>query len=117
LTVADLYPVPNMAEMLIQIGNVQYLSALDMARGYNQILLKEVDRVKSAFTVRQIGQFIFNYMPFGMQNSGSTFQRMVDNILSPCSEIEFAYVDDLVIFSSSWTDHLKHLEVVFKIID
>jgi hypothetical protein len=51
-------------------------------------------------------------MPFGMQNSTGTFQRLVDIVLEGCQSYARAYVDDIVVYSGTWSEHLRHLEEV-----
>jgi hypothetical protein len=51
-------------------------------------------------------------MPFGMMNSSATFQRLVDQVLKDCKPYCRQYIDDIAIFSDTWEDHLKHLDVV-----
>ena len=51
----------------------------------------------------------FRRMPFGLQGVAATFQRMMDRLLDGWCQFANAYLDDLVIFSSSWPEHLQHL--------
>jgi hypothetical protein len=53
-------------------------------------------------------------MPFGLKTAGNTFQRVMDIILAPCTEFAGAYIDDTIVNSQSWKDHLRHLESVFE---
>ena len=71
------------------------------------------DRSKTAF-MAPMGKFEFTRMPFGLKGAPTTFQRLMDVILSPCTRFARAYQDDIVIFSESWEEHLEHLEEVFR---
>ena len=53
-------------------------------------------------------------MPFGLQGAPATFQRMMDYLVDGCGAFAAAYLDDLVVFSGSWEDHLIHLIKIFK---
>ena len=53
----------------------------------------------------RMGKFQFVRMPFGLKGAPTTFQRLMDVVLGPC--------DDIIVFSSTWSDHLRHLEEVF----
>ncbi len=53
-------------------------------------------------------------MPFGLHGAPATFQRLVDRILCGMSDFASAYLDDIVIYSNTWENHLKHLETVFE---
>jgi len=52
-------------------------------------------------------------MPFGLRNAPETFQRLVRNVLAGFELFTGAYLDDIIIFSNTWDDHLKHLKLVF----
>ena len=71
-------------------------------------------REKTAFVTHN-GLHEFNVMPFGLANSGASFQRLMGHILRGL-EYRFAliYIDDIVIFSKSIKEHLTHLEEVFR---
>ena len=63
------------------------------------------DRDKTAFTTVH-GPFQFRRMPFGLQGAPATFQRMVDKLLDGLSEFVSVYIDDIIIFSQMWGEHL-----------
>ena len=111
LSIVDPYPVHHIPSLLDKISGATYLTALDLSRGYNQVPMKEGDKGKTAF-VNFMGQFQCRFMPFGLVNAGSTFQRVMSAILYDCYEYSFSYVDDVCIFSSSWEEHLIHLNDV-----
>ena len=52
-------------------------------------------------------------MPFGLQNVPSTFQRLMSTVLRDMSHFSLAYLDDVIIFSPSIEEHLKHINLVF----
>ncbi len=60
------------------------------------------------------GQFDFVVMPFGLKCSGNSYQRAMDRILTPHIKYAAAYIDDISTFSMSWSEHLQHLDAVFK---
>jgi hypothetical protein len=55
-------------------------------------------------------------MPFGLRNAPGTFQRLVDKLLSSCKDFAAAYLDDIIIFSNSWQEHVEHIRRVFDTI-
>ena len=73
----------------------------------------ECDCEKTAFTT-PYGLFLFQRMPFGLQGAPATFQRMVDRLLDGLGHFASAYIDDVIVFSSSWSAHLAHLEEVLS---
>ena len=58
--------------------------------------------------------FEFVRMPFGLRNTPSTFQRLMDEVLRDCQEFDVPYVDDVLVFSSSWDQHLRDLDCVMS---
>jgi hypothetical protein len=87
---------------------------LDGFSGYNQVLLKREDQLKTAFTTPW-GTFMYLRMPFGLMNAGATFQRAMDfafrDLIQKIIEI---YQDDLTVVSKNRKDHLSHLRIVFE---
>ena len=59
------------------------------------------------------GFFQFTRMPFGLKGAPAAFQRLVDRVLHGLEEIGGAYIDDIIVFSKSWADHVRHLQAVF----
>jgi len=90
------------------------MSMLDGFSGYNQVLLKREDQLKTAFTTPW-GTFMYLRMPFGLMNAGATFQRAMDyafrDLIQKIIEI---YQDDLTVVSKERKDHLSHLRIVFE---
>ena len=67
----------------------------------------------SAF-VTPFGHFQWKYMPFGLRNAPATFQRLVQKVLLGLDAFSAAYLDDIIIFSNSWHEHLCHIREVLK---
>ena len=95
------YPMPRVDDTLDEIGQAQYITTLDLAKGYWQVPVAETDRPKTAFTTL-LGLFQFRVMPFGLCGALATFQRLMDNVIKGLHQFAKAYLDDVVIFSSSW---------------
>ena len=112
LSQSDAYPMPRIDELIDQLGQAKYVTTLDLTRGYWQVPMAENARVKTAF-VTPFGLYQFCVMPFGLQGAPATFQRMMDQLLRGLEEYAAAYLDDLVIYSDSWEDHMLHLAKVF----
>ena len=112
VTQKDSYPLPRIDESLDALGRAQYFSTLDLASGYWQIGLSEDAKQKSAFCTAS-GLFQFNVMPFGLTNAPATFQRLMERVLAGLHwSIALVYIDDIIIFSQTFEDHLKDLEEV-----
>ena len=108
----DAHPLPRIEESLDALGGAQYFSTLDLASGYNQVAVAEADRAKTAFCT-PFGLYEFNRMPFGLCNAPGTFQRLMEQIFGDQSlQTLLLYLDDVVVFSSSFEQHLQRLELV-----
>ena len=59
------------------------------------------------------GLYHFNVVPFGLKGAPASFQRLMDNVIRGLDSMSAAYIDDVIIFSTSWEDHLGHLSRVF----
>ena len=77
VTQGDTYPMPRVDELLDQLGNSQYMTTLDLARGYWQVPVKQEDQHKTAF-ITPYELYHFRVMPFGLCGAPATFQRMMD---------------------------------------
>jgi len=70
--------------------------------------MAEADKPKTAF-VTPDGLFQFRVMPFGLNGAPATFQRMMDTVMQGLGCFSAVYLDDIVIYSESWEEHLKHI--------
>ena len=96
------------------MAGAKYWSMLDVASAYWSVPLAESDKEKTAFSVPR-GKFEFNVMPFGLSNSGATYQQMMDMCLSGLwTDKVLSYMDDIVIFNSTFEDHIHDLKNVFE---
>ena len=110
------FPIPNINDTLDSLGvaSPKYFSTLDLASGYWQIDLEENSKAKTAFIV-QDGLFEFNVMPFGLHNAPATFQRAMQEVLRGLNwKFVLVYLDDIVLFSRNFKEHLSHLEQVLQ---
>ena len=111
-------PLPHIDDLLDDLGSARYFSTLDLASGFWQIPVHAKSQEKTAF-LTPFGLFEFRMMPFSLKNAASVFQRLMQQVLAgvnPESGPNFvaAYIDDLLVFSSSLQAHLEHLNHVMK---
>lgn len=112
-TIGDKYPLPNISDLLDQLGKCEYFTTLDLASGFHQIEIDKKDIPKTAFSVEN-GHYEFVRMPFGLRNAPATFQRVMDNIMSGIqNEKCLIYMDDVIIYSSTLNEHMNRLKEVF----
>lgn len=113
-TVGDAYPLPNITEILDQLGSAKYFSVFDLASGFHQIKVRQEDAHKTAFST-PFGHYQFNRMPFGLKNAPATFQRLMDRVLCGLQGTElFVYLDDIVIYASSLQEHRNKFNKLAK---
>lgn len=113
ITIGDSYPLPNIENILDQLGNAFYFSTLDLASGFYQVELEEKDKFKTAIATPS-GLYEFNRMPMGLKNSPSRLARLMNIVLSGLQGTKcFCYIDDIVVYGSSLEDHNSKLEEVF----
>ena len=110
MTIKDNHPLPNMEQTIQRSGSgYKFFSKLDMKSGFWQIPIKEEDKHKTAFTTAD-GLYEWNVLAQGLMNSPPSFQRVMADILSSCRQFSLVYIDDIVVFSCSFKEHLNHLQ-------
>ena len=107
VTKKDAYEPPNPLSILEKLEGCRYFSCLDVASAYWTVQIGKSDIEKIAFHTPR-GLFEMLAMPFGMVNSGATFQRMIDRTLQGVKSAE-SYVDDILVFSKTFGEHIWHL--------
>ena len=113
-TVTDAYPLPRMDDILQRAGGHNWYTALDERSGYWQIKMNKQDIPKTAF-VTPDGHYEWVRMPFGLVNAPAIFQRLTDALLIGIKwQYCAGYIDDIIIWSNTFSDHLQHVEEVFR---
>ncbi len=114
VTKKDVFPLPRIDELLDALHSARYFTTLDLASGYWQVELEEEAKEKTAF-ITHSGLYQFRILPFGLCNAPSTFQRLMEFILTGVQWKNcLVYIDDIIIYSSTFEGHLNDLETVFK---
>ena len=108
-TVKDCFPLPLIDELLMDMSGSQYFTTLDLSSGYYQVELEENSKHKTAFQANN-QLYEFNVMAFGLCNAPATFQRLMQTILGDLNLLP--YIDDVVISSRNFSDHLKTIRCV-----
>jgi hypothetical protein len=109
------YPMPRLTYIFNAIGSTKanYFTSLDLGKAFWQVPLDEESREKAAFICYD-GIFTFKKMSFGLQGAPATFLSLMLKVLSGISwKYVLCYIDDVIIFSTSFLEHLKHLNEVF----
>ena len=117
VTVRDRYPIPNIQLIIDSLHGAKYFSTLDLLNGYWQIEIEEKHKYKTAF-ICEYGLNEFNCMPFGLCNAPSTtFQRKMNTLFKDVLyEFVLVYLDDIIVFSKTMDEHIRHLRIVFDLL-
>ena len=107
--------LPRIHETLKDLGSAKFFSTLDLKSGYWQIPMARESRQYTAFSTPGGGQYQFRVMPFGLKNAPGTFQNLMRQVLAEqWGSFAIAYLDDIIVYSSEWGEHLQHLSLVFE---
>jgi hypothetical protein len=114
--IPDEFPLPKQDDILQALTGAQWLSTFDALAGFTQLEMANESKEFTGFRCHR-GLFQFKRLPFGYRNGPSVFQRVMQGILSPFLWIfALVYIDDIVVYSKTFKDHLKHVDAVLKAI-
>ena len=112
VTTIDPQAVPSPADSFFGMKEDRYISKRDLTKGYHQIRVRPTDVHKTAFVT--MGQhYEYLRMPFGMVNSGMTMMRAVWKLLDVMDNV-VDYIDDLLVHTQTWEEHVQTLKELFK---
>lgn len=111
VTVPDSYPLPRLEDCVDNVGQSRHVTKLDLLKGYWQVPLTDRASDISAFVTPDRFQQ-YTVMAFGMCNALATFQHLVNIVLADLPNCS-AYLDDLVVYNTTWEEHMNSLRDVF----
>ena len=113
LTVKDSYPLPRIDTCLDALGGAKFFSTLDLRQGYWQVENDPETADKTSFVTRK-GSFRFKVLPFGLSNAPAIFQRLMNLVMRGLTwEACLVFLDDIVVMSTTFEQHLERLKAVF----
>ena len=108
VTKSDSYSLPWINDCIDSIGHAQYVTKFDLLKGYWQVPLTPCAREISAF-VTPDGLYEYTVMPFGIKNAPATFKHMMNQVIAGLEGCQ-AYIDDVIVYSEDWEQHVKQLQ-------
>jgi hypothetical protein len=109
------HPLPTTIEALESLGSnaPAYCSTIDLPSGFYQLEINPISRPLTACHCH-LGLFQFKRLPMGLKNSPLTFQRVMEAVLRGLNwKFSLVYLDDIIVFIKTFSDHLSHLRQIF----
>ncbi|KAI2646676.1 Transposon Tf2-9 polyprotein [Labeo rohita] len=114
VTIKYRYPLPLVPSALEQLRSARIFTKLDLRSAYNLIRIRAGDEWKTAFSTTS-GHYEYRVMPFGLANSPSYFQAFINEVFRDMlNRWVIVYIDDILIFSNSLTEHVRHVRAVLQ---
>jgi hypothetical protein len=114
ITIKNRYPLPRIDEMLDRLTGSKWFTKIDLRDAYHRIRIKRGDEWKTAFRTRY-GHYEYLVMPFGLTNAPATFQSYIHDALKGLiDDFVIVYLDDILIYSQSEEEHVKHVKQVLQ---
>lgn len=108
------YPIPQISSILNNLGGCAYITSIDLKDAFWQLPLHQDSRPLTAFTVPSRGHYQFKVVPFGLCTASQALSRVMTNLFADLEPYVFHYLDDIVICSRTFEQHIELLEEVAK---
>ena len=109
----DAYPTPQVNKLLDQLGTARFFMTLDLTKGCWQIPFLQGLRTRWPFSPCTVCTN-FVTLPFGLFGALATFQHLMDRVLRPHAAYAAAYLDNVIIQSGGWAEHMQPVAAVLE---
>ncbi len=107
--------MPTPESIIAKLGSAKYLSKMDLCKGFHQVPMDPDSLDFTAFSCKW-GKLVYQRMPFVLRNAPAAFQVLMQRVFADYTEFVEPYIDDDVVFSSNWVEHLEHFFLVLQCI-
>lgn len=115
-TIKNKFPMPIVEELFEELYGAEWFTTLDLRSGFHQILVSPEDQYKIAFQTHH-GHYEYLVMPYGLTGASATFQSIMNHVLAPLlRKCVVVFIDDILIYSKSYEDHVQHVQLVFQLL-
>ena len=104
--------MPKVEDIFPKLNGAKYFSTLDLWAGYHHIPLDKTFIPKTAFN-SLLGKYEYVKVPSGLAQAPAYFQEHMTGILKDFN-FAIAYLDDIILFSTTAEEHLSHIKQVFE---
>jgi hypothetical protein len=114
VTVKNKYPLPRIEDLFDQMRGARVFSKIDLRSGYHQMKIWPLDVPKTTFLTRY-GLYEFTVMSFGLTNAPAYFMNLMNKVfMEYLDRLVVVFIDDILIYSKSESDHEEHLRLVLQ---
>jgi hypothetical protein len=114
VTVKNKYLLPRIEDLFDQMRGARVFSKIDLRSGYHQMKIRPSDIPKTTFSTRY-GLYEFTIMSFGLTNAPAYFMNLMNKVfMEYLDRFVMVFIDDILIYSKSESDHEEHLRLVLQ---
>jgi hypothetical protein len=114
VTAKNKYLLPRIEDLFDQMRGAKVFSKIDLRSGYHQMRIRPSDIPKTAFSTRY-GLYEFTVMSFGLTNAPAYFMNLMNKVfMEYLDRFVVVFIDDILIYSKSDSDHEEHLRLVLQ---